>query len=421
MFANLKTVCCVVTLLAMPIPVLGQTQEEIDKLRSSILNPLQEPKLSKEELSEAKKQTEEYAKSKPKLVSLLTVKKIKAELELADYQIEQMKDLRKRIREIMGSSALSASSGETGEIDIENHVKHLVDLAKRSDEIQSQTNEIDVQMIEILLPHQRERLQQIATQIHITRAGMAAAMLHPSCADVLGISDEQKEQINERSIEVSEKLTNEIAKLRKRAQEQVRSELTPKQRSAFQKLIGDKFEIGIGFPKRDLHNSRRSKMRPNIFEVLTDKKVMQEIELLSDQLKGFRKLQAEKFAKMQDLYQGDSSELRQKLKTLESESKSRLEEILLAHQTKRLQQIVTQIHINRAGESAALVHPETAEALGISDEQRTRIKSRAKEVSGTLKEETTKLNEKANNRVASLLDAKQRELLKELVGEKFEL
>ena len=238
---------------------------------------------------------------------------------------------------------------------------------------------------------------------------------------MLGISEEQKELIGKRSIEVSEKLAGKIEDLGKRTREQLLSELTPKQRDVFQKLKGEEFELGFELRTRDIRKSRRSreKARPDVFRIMIEKRGMQSIELLSDQIKEFRTIQKEHSDKIMKLYSSGYS--REKLKTLNSEAESQLEEMLLPHQWDRLQQIVNQIHIHRAGESAAIVHPDNAELLGISDEQRSRITSRSKELSKRLKEDIGKVKKNANDQMISLLDSKQRKLFEELVGETFEL
>ena len=421
MFVKSNTLVCLATLLCMTLPVFSQSQEEIEKIKNAINKPLLEKKPSKEEAAEAKKQFEANFKSRPSLQLLFKIEKVRNELELVDYQLKQLRDLKDRRSKVVDTTALDSSSGENLVPDTEALAKIFSEFAKRSGEIKSERDELNAQKISLLLPHQLKRLKQIATQIHISRAGAGAAMLHPSCAEVLGISDEQKELIGKRSIEISEKLAGKIEDLGKRTREQLLSELTPKQRDVFQKLKGEEFELGFEFRTRDIRKSRRSreKARPDVFRIMIEKRVMQSIELLSDQIKEFRTIQKEHSDKIMKLYSSGYS--REKLKTLKSEAESQLEEMLLPHQWDRLQQIVNQIHIHRAGESAAIVHPDNAELLGISDEQRSRITSRSKELSKRLKEDIGKVKKNANDQMISLLDSKQRKLFEELVGETFEL
>lgn len=261
-------------------------------------------------------------------------------------------------------------------------------------------------------------MEQIATQIHIQRAGAGAAMLHPSCADFLKVSDEQKELVSNNSVENSKKLAIRLAKLKEKAQDDLLAEFTPGQRKLIAKLKGDKFELGYEFTTRNLRSkSRLHQGRPDAFSLLVEKRIQQEVELLSDQIKEFRKIQKEFFDKKQSLFQENFS--RAKLKTLEQESKSRLEEMLLPHQWERLQEIATQIHIHRNGEAAAMTHPETAELLKLTDQQKSRIKDRSKEIAKNLQQDVKKSKEKSDQEIISLLDRTQRKLFKEMIGEEF--
>lgn len=54
MFVNLKTSFGLVVLLAMTMPVLSQTPDEIEELANRIRNPLKEKKPSAEEAQEAR-------------------------------------------------------------------------------------------------------------------------------------------------------------------------------------------------------------------------------------------------------------------------------------------------------------------------------------------------------------------------------
>ena len=222
--------------------------------------------------------------------------------------------------------------------------------------------------------------------------------------------------IKKRWDEWSEKLTNQEVKLRKRASEKLLSELTPKQRDAFQKMKGDKFEQVYQFSRRRFKNRRLT-----VSELIVEdfqKSVIQDAEILSDQLKEINEINKQHFVDTKELYEGKGEEIREKRLALNNEREAKFEEVLLPHQMKRLQEIITQIHVQNAGEAGALIHADYGELLGITSEQRTRIKSRHKEIGKTLKEDILKLREEANNRVTSLLDSKQRRRFKELVGEK---
>ena len=181
-------------------------------------------------------------------------------------------------------------------------------------------------------------------------------------------------------------------------------------------MKGDKFEQVYQFSRRRFKNRRLT-----VSELIVEdfqKSVIQDAEILSDQLKEIHEINKQHFVDTKELYEGKGEEIREKRLALNNEREAKFEEVLLPHQMKRLQEIITQIHVQNAGEAGALIHADYGELLGITSEQRTRIKSRHKEIGKTLKEDILKLREEANNRVTSLLDSKQRRRFKELVGEK---
>ena len=411
MFVNLKTWFGFVVLLAMTMPVLSQTPDEIEELANRIHNPLKEKKPSAEEAQEARLRHEAYLKSKPKLSSLLNLKKVKNELELTSSQVAKIVELKNR-----EPAVAPFESGDDFVPDPEKIAEIMIDTMNQSEENARRKADFDAQILGVLLPHQLKRLQQIAIQKQIERAGSAAVILDPENYKVLGISEDQQQNIKKRWDEWSEKLTNQEVKLRKRASEKLLSELTPKQRDAFQKMKGDKFEQVYQFSRRRFKNRRLT-----VSELIVEdfqKSVIQDAEILSDQLKEIHEINKQHFVDTKELYEGKGEEIREKRLALNNEREAKFEEVLLPHQMKRLQEIITQIHVQNAGEAGALIHADYGELLGITSEQRTRIKSRHKEIGKTLKEDILKLREEANNRVTSLLDSKQRRRFKELVGEK---
>ena len=105
-------------------------------------------------------------------------------------------------------------------------------------------------------------------------------MLHPSCADFLKVSDEQKELVSNNSVENSKKLAIRLAKLKEKAQDDLLAEFTPGQRKLIAKLKGDKFELGYEFTTGNLRSkSRLHQGRPDAFSLLVEKRIQQEVEL----------------------------------------------------------------------------------------------------------------------------------------------
>ena len=166
MFVNLKTSFGLVVLLAMTMPVLSQTPDEIEELANRIRNPLKEKKPSAEEAQEARLRHEAYLKSKPKLSSLLNLKKVKNELELTSSQVAKIVELKNR-----EPAVAPFESGDDFVPDPEKIAEIMIDTMNQSEENARRKADFDAQILGVLLPHQLKRLQQIAIQklslIHI--------------------------------------------------------------------------------------------------------------------------------------------------------------------------------------------------------------------------------------------------------------
>jgi hypothetical protein len=92
------------------------------------------------------------------------------------------------------------------------------------------------------MPHQVERLEQVALQTHMKQAGTAGALASDQVADALGITKEQIEKLKARSKEINEKLQEDIESLKDEAQQELLGELTMDQREKLKELTGDKYE-----------------------------------------------------------------------------------------------------------------------------------------------------------------------------------
>lgn len=168
---------------------------------------------------------------------------------------------------------------------------------------------------------------------------------------------------------------------------------------------------------------------PNPWSMLSNPSVQKDLELVGDQLKQVEDLQAEFARQMKeqigDLTKGGFSADRfegigELVKKLQKEQHAKMEGLLLPHQIKRLKQVALQTHMKNAGAAGALVSAALAEELGITEEQQERLKERSKEIEKKLAEDTAKLKEKAKEELLKELTSKQRSLLKEMTGDKYE-
>ena len=163
--------------------------------------------------------------------SMLQNPSVQKDLELVDDQLEQVMEMQRRHGEQMRDALGDIRNGITPD-GIERLKDTLAELKeKQKDELNN-----------LLLPHQQERLRQVALQMQMQSRGTAGALTSDRIAEELGISDEQKERLQERSRELQEELQKQYEELRAQAKEELLNELTPEQRTRLEEMTGDEFE-----------------------------------------------------------------------------------------------------------------------------------------------------------------------------------
>ena len=169
---------------------------------------------------------------------------------------------------------------------------------------------------------------------------------------------------------------------------------------------------------------------PDPFSLLGNPSVQKDLELVGDQLKTVQDLQSQ-FAKemkdrMGDLSKGGFGPDRFKgigelLEKLKAEQKEKMQKVLLPHQIDRLRQVALQTHMKQAGTAGALASDAVVKELEITDEQKDKLKKRAKEVNEQLVKDIAALREKAKQGLLKeVLTSEQNAKLKKMIGDKYE-
>ena len=164
--------------------------------------------------------------------SLMMDPQVRGELELVEDQVEQLE----RIREEFQQKFQKISNFKNGEIPQVDRLRGM------SEKIKELSEEQQARIKEVLLPHQSERLEQISTQMKMKQMGTAGALSQGALAETLGIDEEQRKRLQEKSKELQEKLAQEIEKLREEMREELLEELSSEQRKQLKEMMGDKFE-----------------------------------------------------------------------------------------------------------------------------------------------------------------------------------
>ena len=181
---------------------------------------------------------------------LLNDEKVQEELGLVDDQMEQLRDLQRDARESMREmfSGMREMSREERE----------ERMAEVQDELAEKMKELKGQVDEILLPHQTKRLDEIGFQSR-ARRGTANALASDELAEKLGITDQQKEELQEAAEKAQKKMQEEVAKLRKKMEDEILGVLSKEQRAKYKQLIGEPFE----FQQRGWGRQRGQRGREN--------------------------------------------------------------------------------------------------------------------------------------------------------------
>ena len=165
--------------------------------------------------------------------ALLQREDVQRELEITDDQMEELRELGQNRgdrsqREKMREELEGLSDDERQE--------------KLQEMRQKRTEDQKAQLGEVLLPQQIRRLEQLTAQFTVSAAG-GQAMFRGAIAEQLGLTEKQKEELQEKAEELQKEYNKRMAKLRKEMQEELLEELSPEQRKKFHDMMGESFEF----------------------------------------------------------------------------------------------------------------------------------------------------------------------------------
>jgi len=94
---------------------------------------------------------------------------------------------------------------------------------------------------EVLTPAQNLRMRQIVFRIEVSVIGLAAALTEGRLGEEVKVYENQVTRIQERGKEIESRAKAEILAILKRSEKELLAELTPEQRVAAEKSLGDFF------------------------------------------------------------------------------------------------------------------------------------------------------------------------------------
>ena len=172
--------------------------------------------------------------------------------------------------------------------------------------------------------------------------------------------------------------------------------------------------------------------RSQLFQLLTNESVQKELELTEGQLEGAEKILEASRKRMSELVReqlaqnggggvirlqgGAFSELMEKN---QAEAEAALEEILLPKQLERIKQLAYQVDVAQDGIGEALANGRLGEEIGVYDQQREELLSKAAEIDVELQAAIVKIHAAARAKMFKELTPEQRKKAEELLGEYF--
>ena len=165
-------------------------------------------------------------------LSLLNNEDVRAELELVGDQLDKFENAQKELQEKIAEKAKSLASGKIDPAQMGEIAKQIAELRQsRQQKLES-----------MLLPHQLERLKQVALQVQMKKRGAANTLISKEMAEELGIDAAQKKRIEDRQKELKKELADRMAKLKEEMKNKLLAELTSEQKSKLEELSGDSFD-----------------------------------------------------------------------------------------------------------------------------------------------------------------------------------
>jgi hypothetical protein len=165
---------------------------------------------------------------------MLQIEQVQKELELVEEQ-------RTRLRQLM-----EERQAETQRVFSELRGSTEARQPPRPDELHKRLREIETvqreKLDEILLPHQRKRLCEIALRTRLKNRGTVGTLADKELSKQLEISPEQQERLKKKAQEVQVELDKKIAKIREEAREEIFEELTISQRQKLKEMLGAEFD-----------------------------------------------------------------------------------------------------------------------------------------------------------------------------------
>ncbi len=173
-------------------------------------------------------------------MGLLNDERVQGELELVDDQIEELRAIQQSAQESMRDMF-----SEMQDLPPEERRDFMTNMRGR---LQDRMKEFEDEANQVLLPHQKQRLKQLVYQSSGRRGGAGGTLANEDLLEELGVTDEQRKQLEEARTRAQQELQKKYAELLRAAEDDVLKVLTKDQRNKYRELVGDAFDFQANNP-----------------------------------------------------------------------------------------------------------------------------------------------------------------------------
>lgn len=199
---------------------------------NKLMGPINDVILSSHGLK--KQQVSPFTSQQSWMLRMLDNKKVRDEIELADYQYEKIKDSSNEVQKLMAERIKSVVRKQaSGEVDPELFKKQINRIREESEE----------KFDSVVLPHQQKRLGQVLLHARLIREPFIRVLTTGDIAKEINIRPEQKKELEKEWKEIDRKYKAEIAKLKAKAHKELVTKLDQDQRAKYRELFGDDFDF----------------------------------------------------------------------------------------------------------------------------------------------------------------------------------
>jgi len=172
------------------------------------------------------------------LIGLLTRDEVQQEIQLVDEQRDKVMKVAEEAQENMRQE-MRGIFEQMRELSDDERRERFGEVRSKMEQMNA---EVETQLKKALLPHQLERLKQIDLQVRMQQRG-EGGLSSRTVAEVLELSDEQREKLEKRAEEVRQELQEKVRQAQAEAREKLLDVLTPEQKAKLEELTGDAFQL----------------------------------------------------------------------------------------------------------------------------------------------------------------------------------